>query len=241
MTEEILSVEEETIDSEFATDGLQQYYKEINQYPLLSIEEEMELAKACARGDGEAIKTMVRCNLRLVVSFVMKHPNWDVPMLDMIQGGNEGLIRAAEKFDYTRGTRFSTNATWWIRYCIDRSVAEFRGSIPNTISLDMPVGEDGEDSMGSLMEDLQTPLPQSEVVRQELKNTLDMLLSVLNARQRQVLKLRYGLDGSVPCSFQTIAKEMGISKERARQIDHEALEKLKKAGADFGLEDFLGD
>ena len=68
-----------------------------------------------------------------------------------------------------------------------------------------------------------------------------MLLSVLNARQRQVLKLRYGLDGSVPCSFQTIAKEMGISKERARQIDHEALEKLKKAGADFGLEDFLGD
>lgn len=110
---------------------------------------------------------------------------------------------------------------------------------PQVYSLDTPVGEDGTEQM--LLEDLQAPRPEEELVRQELKRTLDEMLCLLTQRQQQVLRLRYGLTGEEPCSMEQAGKQLGISKERVRQIEHEAMDKLKKMGADFGLEDFLSE
>ena len=120
-------------------------------------------------------------------------------------------------------------------------VVQLLSLLPRTFSLDVPVGEEGSDDLQMLIEDLQAPQPQEELVRRELKNTLNILLSQLTPRQQQVLHLHYGLDGSEPRSLDSIGKELGISKERARQIEHQAREKLKAMGADFGLEDYLSE
>ncbi len=110
---------------------------------------------------------------------------------------------------------------------------------PQTVSLDTPVGDDGDEGLQILLEDLQAPQPQEELVRQELRHTLDTLLSMLTQRQQQVLHLRYGMTDGTPHSMEQVGRQLGISKERVRQIEHQAMEKLKKIGADFGLEDFL--
>ena len=120
-------------------------------------------------------------------------------------------------------------------------VAELLNLWPRTCSLDSPVGDEGADDWFFLIEDLQAPQPQEELVRRELKNTIQMLLSQLNSRQQQVVRLHYGMDGETPRSLESISREMGISKERVRQIEHQAREKLRTMGADFGLEDFLGE
>lgn len=112
---------------------------------------------------------------------------------------------------------------------------------PQVCSLDTPVGSDGENELQTLLEDMQSLQPQEELVRRELKNTMDVLLSMLTERQRQVLQLRYGISGEEPRSMEKVAAELGISKERVRQIEHQAMDKLKIMGADFGLEDFLGE
>ena len=112
---------------------------------------------------------------------------------------------------------------------------------PQVCSLDTPVGSDGEDELQTLLEDMQSLQPQEELVRRELKNTMDVLLSMLTERQQQVLQLRYGISGEEPRSMEKVAAELGISKERVRQIEHQAMDKLKIMGADFGLEDFLGE
>ncbi len=123
----------------------------------------------------------------------------------------------------------------------EEKVIELLNLWPRTCSLDSPVGENGEDDWFFLIEDLQAPQPQEELVRRELKNTIQMLLSQLTDRQQQVVRLHYGIDDGVPRSLEMIAKELGVSKERVRQIEHQAREKLKTMGADFGLEDFLSE
>ena len=120
-------------------------------------------------------------------------------------------------------------------------VLELLELCPRTCSLDSPVGENGEDDLQVLIEDLQAPQPQEELVRRELKHTMEMLLCQLNERQQQVLRLHYGMDDGVPRSLESISKELGVSKERVRQIEHQAREKLKTMGADFGLEDYLSE
>ncbi len=120
-------------------------------------------------------------------------------------------------------------------------VIQLLSLLPRTCSLDSPVGEDGSDDLQMLIEDLQAPQPQEELVRRELKNTLEILLSQLTPRQQQVLRLHYGLADGEPRSMESIGKELGISKERVRQIEHQAMDKLKTMGADFGLEDFLSE
>ena len=112
---------------------------------------------------------------------------------------------------------------------------------PQVCSLDAPVGSEGEDELQTLLEDMQSVQPQEEMVCRELKNTMDMLLSMLTERQQQVLRLRYGFSGEEPQSMEKVAVELGISKERVRQIEHQAMDKLKTMGADFGLEDFLSE
>jgi len=273
-----------------AEDDVSLYLAMIRAYPRLTAEEERELAKKCAEGDEDAIRTMVCANLRLVVSVAKEYAGRGIPLLDLIQEGSIGLLTASRKFDYTLDYRFSTYATKWIRQGISRcllnhaglirvpahtaekirfvlqarkqlhqelerepseeeiaeksgipvkKVKEYLSLIPEICSLDAPAGEEEDGTLQLLLEDLQAPQPYEELVRRELKATLDSLLATLNERQQQVLRLHYGMEDGICYSLDQIGKKLGISKERARQIEHQAMDKLQKLGASLGLEDFL--
>ena len=273
-----------------AEDDVSIYLAMIRAYPRLTREEERELAKKCAEGDEDAIRTMVCANLRLVVSVAREYAGRGIPLLDLIQEGSIGLLTASRKFDYTLDYRFSTYATKWIRQGISRcllnhagliripahtaekirlvlqtrrqlhqelerepseeeiaeksgipakKVKEYLSLIPEICSLDTPTGEEEDGTLQLLLEDLQAPQPYEELVRRELKATLDSLLGTLGERQQQVLRLHYGMEDGICYSLDQIGKKLGISKERARQIEHQAMDKLQKLGAGLGLEDFL--
>lgn len=270
-------------------EDVRQYMSEIRRYPLLTAQQERELARRCAAGDEDAIRAMVSANLRLVVSVAREYAGQGVPLLDLIQEGSLGLITAAKKFDYTLDFRFSTYATKWIRQRIGMSLndhsgvirvpaytaermrkleaarAELRAElgrdptarelaeqtgfsrekveellalIPEVSSLDIPVGEKGEDTVGTLLpsEDLQ---PQAELIRRELKDLLDGMMMELNERQRTILQLHFGMEDGVCHSLEEIGRSLGISRERVRQIERQAMDKLQKMSAGLGLEDFL--
>ena len=280
----------ETAPITCAEDDVSLYLQMIRKYPRLTPEEERELARRCAQGDEDAIRTMVCANLRLVVSVAREYAGRGVPLLDLIQEGSIGLLTASRKFDYTLEYRFSTYATKWIRQGISRcllnhaglirvpahtaekirlvlqtqkalhqelerepsqeeiaaqrgltvkKVKEYLSLIPDVCSLDAPAGEEEADTLQSLLEDLQAPQPYEELVRRELKATMESMMSTLNERQQQVLRLYYGMADGICYSFEQIGNRLGISKERARQIEHQALDKLKKQGMSLGLEDFL--
>ena len=272
-----------------AQDDVSQYLREIRRYPLLTQEEERELARRCAQGDQEAIRQMVNSNLRLVVSVAREYAGRGVPLLDLIQEGSIGLLAAARKFDYTLDFRFSTYATKWIRQGVTRCLMQHSGLIrvplhtyekirkvqsvaaqlltelgreptdreiaqecdipearvrqllqlhPEVCSLDAPVGEE-EDPLGFLLEDIQTPQPQERLIREELSRILEDLLGMLTERQRMVLRLHFGMEDGVCYSLEQISIRFGVSKERVRQIERQAMERLQKLGAGLGLEDFL--
>lgn len=284
-------IEKETIPQTGSEDDIGQYMHEIRQFPLLTPEQEQQLAMGCAAGDPEAIRVMVSSNLRLVVSVAREYIGRGVPLLDLIQEGSIGLLVAARKFDYTRNTRFSTYASKWIRQGVSRCILNHAGVIrvpmhtmekmrkllaarsaliqehnqeptaeelatrcglekdkvesllellPQVCSLDAPTGENDESSLQMLLEDEDTPKPHEELVRQELKRLLNQLLEELTPNQKQVLRLRFGLEDGTPLSLQQIANRMDISKERARQLEQQALKRMHQMGTDLGLEDFLG-
>lgn len=264
------------------------FLREIRSIPLLTPQQEQELAKRCTEGDEEAIRTLVQANLRLVVSVAKEYGGRGVSVLDLIQEGCIGLLAAAKKYDYTKECRFATYATLWIRQSITRYL-ENQGSIirvpaytadlirkindarlslrqsndieptveeigffcgiepekvrkllqlqPQTISLDAPISE--TDNMGVLVEDPYSPQPQQLLVRQALTETIEKLLSMLTQRQAQILRLHYGMEDGGCRSFEQIGAMLDISKERARQIEKQAMDRLKELGADIGLEDFL--
>ena len=281
---------QETVLLSSGGDDVRQYLSEIRRCPLLTPQQERELARRCAAGDGEAIRAMVSANLRLVVSLARKYEDRGMPLLDLVQEGSIGLIIAAQKFDHTKDLRFSTYATDWIRqrivmslndqggmirvpaYTAERmkklsaaqsaflaekgreptgqelaeragfeveKVEELLSLMPQVSSLDIPVGEKGEDTVGTLLPGSEDLEPQAELIRRELKSLLDLLMSKLNERQRTILRLHFGMEDGVCYSLSQIAEHLGISKERVRQIERQAMDKLQKIGAEMGLEDFL--
>lgn len=263
------------------TDALSLYMKEIGQHPLLTAEEEKELARRIEKGDRAAKHRLVESNLRLVVSLARKQQNRGMHILDLIQEGSLGLMRAAEKFDYRKGYKFSTYATWWVRQSIDRALAdksrtiripvhsvekmdalyrgerklenvlgrepsdreimeelswsfdeleEVRGWRRQPVSLDTPLGEDEDSaSFGDLLASEEDPfLEVAESLRSE---EVEDVLKNLSDRERKILQLRYGLLDDKSLTLRECAERLGISAERVRQIEKDALAKLKTSAS----------
>jgi RNA polymerase primary sigma factor len=259
------------------TDALQMFLNEIGRHPLLTAQEEVELAKRIERGDKAAKEKMINSNLRLVVSIAKKYQGHGLSLLDLIQEGIIGLIRAVEKFDWRRGFKFSTYATWWIRQAVQRGIAnkareiripahivereqkigraqrdlttklgrdptdeeiakatklslkhvrEVKHAARAVTSLNKPIGDNDEGAYGELFAG-DEPTPEEELTVSLVEDTLRQAISELPDRERLVVQLRYGLNGDGdPQSLDRIGKRLGLTRERVRQIEAEALERL---------------
>jgi RNA polymerase primary sigma factor len=229
-------------------DSIQVYLKEIGKVSPLTAAQEKDFARKIESGSEEAKKDLASANLRLVVSIAKKYvgrsPN--LTLLDLIQEGNIGLFRAVEKFDWRRGYKFSTYATWWIRQAITRAVADqsrtiripvhmaeilakYRRVSQETISLETPVGEDDEDSvLAEFVEDEKTPLPSVEASRALLRDRLREILIDLTDREQKILSMRFGLDDAVTHTLEEVGHEFGVTRERIRQIEARSLEKIRE-------------
>jgi RNA polymerase primary sigma factor len=264
-------------EPEFSGDSLALFLAELGRYPLLTAAEEVALAKRIERGDTQAKESLVNSNLRLVVSIAKRYRNQGVPFLDLIQEGSLGLIRAAEKFDWRRGYKFSTYATWWVRQAVQRAVqnqaatirlplhvgerrqkvssagrkltaehgrepsrdelaaatglslrqvAEALDAVRDTVSLNLSVGEDGEIELGDMLED-RTAADPSDTVEQLLRGEqARRMLATLPERERRILELHFGLYND-PQSLEAIGRKIGLTRERVRQLEHEALARLR--------------
>jgi RNA polymerase primary sigma factor len=266
------------IVQETTTDALQLFLREAGRHPLLNAAQEVELAKRIERGDMSAKQTMIQSNLRLVVSIAKNYRNQGLPFLDLIQEGTLGLIRAVEKFDWRRGYKFSTYATWWIRQAVARALAdkartirmpvhivermqklnraertlwtqlgreptldeiaeeanlpvaqaqEVKAAARASTSLDQPVGEQEDAVFGDFVAN-DDPLPEEEVEDSLRSEALAQALAALTERERRVLILRYGLADSEPKTLEEIGRRLGLTRERVRQIETEALKRLAK-------------
>jgi RNA polymerase primary sigma factor len=258
------------------TDALQLFLNEIRRYPLLTAAEEVELAKRIEQGDLEAKERMINSNLRLVVSIAKKYQGQELSLLDLIQEGIFGLIRAAEKFDWRKGYKFSTYATFWIRQAIQRGLAnkartiripvhigqrerkiaraerelqaklgreatdeeiaraadlpltqveEVRDAARTVTSLDRPVGEEGETALGDLLEGDAPPVEQ-EVELSLSEQLLRRTIEELPEPERNVIRLRYGINGDDPQPLRETGRRLGLSAERVRQLESKALKRL---------------
>ena len=259
------------------TDALQLFLNEAGRWPLLTKEEEVELAKRIERGDQAAKERMINSNLRLVVSIAKRYQGHGLSLLDLIQEGIIGLIRAVEKFDWRRGFKFSTYATWWIRQAVQRGVAnksrtiripvhiadreqriaraerllaprlgrqpteeeiakqaklplkqlrEVRQAARAITSLDRPVGDDGDAALGDLFPSEQVE-PEEEITVSLEQDVVRRAVAQLPEREREVVKRRYGMDGDRdPASLEAIGRELGLTRERVRQLEASALEQL---------------
>jgi len=273
---------------EVSTDALQLFLKDIGKVDLLTAAQEVELAKRIERGDHCAKQEMVEANLRLVVSIAKKYRNQGLPFLDLIQEGTIGLVRAAEKFDYRKGFKFSTYATWWIRQAVARALADkartirmpvhvveklnkivraerklraelgrepssaeigreldlsidevdqIRRSAQTPVSLEKPVGDEDESEFGHFLTDENQELPDEAAEVTLRKETLRKILGTLSSRERQVLELRYGLDGQHPRTLDEVGRTFNVTRERIRQIENQSLKKLRALADSQKLKD----
>lgn len=271
---------EERIDlGEISSDSIQMYLKEIGRVPLLSSEEEVALAKRKEQNDRQAIQKLIEANLRLVVSIAKKFTGRSLSLLDLIQEGNIGLFRAVEKFDYRKGYKFSTYATWWIRQSITRSLADQSRTIripvhmvetinqftqverrliqdlgreplpeeiamemgeavekirhiisisQGTVSLETAVGGDDEDStLADFIEDVKTLSPDRRAALQLLKDHVCEVIKDLTPREQKILEMRFGLTDGVAHTLEEVGQEFGVTRERIRQIEAKALERIQ--------------
>ena len=271
-------------------DPVRMYLKEIGQVKLLTAEEEIELAKRVSEGDKKAKDRLTEANLRLVVSIAKKYSGRGLHILDLIQEGNTGLIRAVDKFDYTKGNKFSTYATWWIRQAITRAIADQARTIrvpvhmvevinkatrcnrklvqelgreptleeiaaelnlpiekiieanrtaADTLSLDMPVGDEEDTTIGSFVEDDNTPGPVDATSNAMLSEALTEILGTLTEREADVLRMRFGMYDGRTHTLEEVGQIFGVTRERIRQIEAKALRKLRHPSRSKKLKDFL--
>lgn len=269
--------------SDSSYDSVQMYLREIGQYPLLNAHMERELAQRILDGDEEARSILARSNLRLVVSIAKKYVNRspDLTLLDLIQEGNLGLFKAVDKFDYTKGFKFSTYATWWIRQAITRALADQsrtiripvhmvetiakykqkvrelsqhlgRDPLPeeiaaemgievekiytiqkinqDTVSLESPVGEDDDErsTLGSFIADETISSPDQDASRRILSEQMGAILDELSPKERKILEMRNGLTEDGICyTLEEVGREFGVTRERIRQIEAKALERIR--------------
>ncbi len=309
------------INAVSADDPVGLYFRQMAQEPLLTAQEEIELAKRIEIGkdarhsllqsgaselngmswvatmdhlviEGQnAREHLGRANTRLVVSIAKRYMGQGLPFPDLIQEGNVGLMRAVDKYDYKRGNRFSTYATWWIRQAITRALAQktrtiriplhmterirqmyrtaqnleqslgrrpspeeiaFEMDLPadsvrgmmdasqHAIALERPVGDDGDSEFGDFIEDQDSPSPVESATQHLLQETIEEVLSELTPRQSHILRLRFGLGGGEPHTLEEIANKFGLSRERIRQLEKEALRSLRHPRLALNLRDYLG-
>ncbi len=270
-------------------DPVRMYLKEIGQVKLLSAEEEVELAKKVAAGDQNAKNKLTEANLRLVVSIAKKYSGRGLHILDLIQEGNTGLIRAVDKFDWTKGNKFSTYATWWIRQAITRAIADQARTIrvpvhmvevinkatrcnrklvqelgreptveeiaaelnlpvekiieanrtaADTLSLDTPVGDEEDTSIGSFVEDERTPGPADATSNALLAEALKEILDTLTEREADVLRMRFGMYDGRTHTLEEVGQIFGVTRERIRQIENKAIRKLRHPSRAKKIRDF---
>ena len=298
-------------------DSIGLYFRQMAQEPLLSAEEEIELARLIERGteaqqliaasvpqcadelaiwksqvqEGQhARQHLGRANTRLVVSIAKRYMGQGLPFLDLIQEGNVGLMRAVDKYDYRRGNRFSTYATWWIRQAITRALAQktrtiriplhmterirqmyrtahemeqrlgrqptidelakeldvstrvvqnMMDSSQHAIALERPIGDEDDSVFGDFIEDKHTPGPDATATKNILQETIEEVFSELTPRQGHILRLRFGLGGGEPHTLEEIANKFGLSRERIRQLEKEALRRLRHPRIADNLQDYL--
>jgi len=262
------------------SDAVMTYLREIGRVPMITHEREIELAQRIESGDRDAMRQFILANLRLVVSIAKRYVGRGLTLLDLIQEGNIGLIRAVQRYDWRRGHRFSTHATWWIRQAISRAVAdkgrtirlpvyvntalnrirrerqrllqelgrepteielaeatgldpirmvELQGAPGAPVSLELPVGEDEEQELGDVLADTESATPEELATTQTLKDEVQRVLeSVLTPREQLVLQLRFGLGNGQAHPLEQVGRELGITRERVRQIEAGALAKLRQ-------------
>ena len=287
--------EEELVDpvdlaAEYSLDDpVRMYLKEIGQVKLLSAEEEIELAKRVSEGDQAAKNKLTEANLRLVVSIAKKYSGRGLHILDLIQEGNTGLIRAVDKFDWTKGNKFSTYATWWIRQAITRAIADQARTIrvpvhmvevinkatrcnrklvqelgreptmeeiakelnlpvekiieanrtaADTLSLDTPVGDEEDTTIGSFVEDDNTPGPADATSNALLAEALSEILGTLTDREADVLRMRFGMYDGRTHTLEEVGQIFGVTRERIRQIENKAIRKLRHPSRAKKIKDF---
>jgi RNA polymerase primary sigma factor len=270
--------------SDSSYDSIQMYLKEIGQYPLISAGSEKDLAKRIQAGDMEAKNLLARANLRLVVSIAKKYVGRspDLTLLDLIQEGNLGLFKAVDKFDWSKGFKFSTYATWWIRQAITRALADQSRTIrvpvhmvetiakykqvvrrlsqelgreplaeeiaiemgldvdkiyniekidQDVVSLETPVGDDSDDgksTLGDFLSDDKILSPDQESSQRILRDQVNMIMNDLSEKERKILEMRHGLNDGITHTLEEVGKEFGVTRERIRQIEAKAHEKIRQ-------------
>lgn len=209
------------------------YLKEIGTEPLLSREEEAELARRIREGDEEAVSRLVEANLRFVVSVAKRYQNRGLPLSDLVNEGNLGLLRAARRFDERRGVRFISYAVFWVRQAILQALGDAGyGAGPDDepirhVSLEAPIWASQETSLGDVVADESAGDPDERMEADELRHALDSSLTCLPEREQLILRLYFGLDDGEPRTLSEIGDRLRISRERARQLKERALARLR--------------